>query len=608
MHVGRAVGADEVVDVDAAEIWVTLGEDADHTATLAGVRDVVRGYPGLRSAVRAYADDRVSAVSASTGNALVVRVSGQDYAVLQDQAENVRQVLRTVEGVISPEVEPLVSQPTVSVEVDLAAAQLYDLRPGDVRREVSTMVSGLTVGSLYEQQAIFDVVVWGSPDARSNVETIQSLLVHTPTGQPVRLGDVARIDVSPTPTVIAHDGVTRTLDISAEVRGRSADEVARDATQRLRQMTMAHEYRAEVLGDAAERADARWQVLLTTVAAAVLVFLLLQAGTNSWRGAVVLFVTTPLAAAGALLAASLFDGVWSAGALAAVLAVVALTVRQSLVLVRRAQALHAVEGSAPAEAVRAAAREQAPPVLVAVLVTTAAFLPVVVLGGGAGLEMLQPFAVALLFGLVTSTVVVLFVVPSLFVALGALRPPPVVGPDTPDGEPASAEHHGRHERPDNDDADVREEGAVMRSARRYGFASLVVAAGLGVAGCQAAAAGAEGDSAVQVATVEPAADGGPARLTVTGEAVERLRLETAPVAGSAGSMSIPYAAVVYDAEGATWAFVQLEPGVYQRAPITITAIEGDSARLSVGPEPGTEVVTVAAAELVGVEAGISGGE
>jgi hypothetical protein len=71
---------------------------------------------------------------------------------------------------------------------------------------------------------------------------------------------------------------------------------------------------------------------------------------------------------------------------------------------------------------------------------------------------------------------------------------------------------------------------------------------------------------------------------------------------------VPYAAVIYDADGATWAFVELEPGVFQREPLTIVSVDGENVRLSAGPAPGTEVVTVAAAELVGVEAGISGGE
>ncbi|MDP9391943.1 MAG: efflux RND transporter permease subunit [Actinomycetota bacterium] len=613
-HVGRAVGSDEVVDVDASEVWLTVDEDADYSSTLAAVRSAVRGYPGLRTAVRTYADDRVTAVSASTGDDLVVRVSGEDYATLQATAETVSEALRTVEGVVSPQVEPLVSQPTVSVQVDLAAAQRFGLRPGDVRREASALISGLTVGSLYEQQAIFDVVVWGGPQTRANVEQLRDMLVHTPSGQPVRLGDVATVDVTPTPTVVSHDGVRRSLDVTAEVRGREAAEVTADATERLRQITFEDEYLAEVLGDAVERAEAERNVSLAAIAAAVMCFLLLQAATNSWRGAAALFVSAPLAAAGALLAGHLVGGSWSAPVLAACIAVVALAVRQSLVLVRRAQILHSTGGHEPVDALRSAAREQAPPVIIAVLATAALFVPAAVMGGGAGLELLRPFSIALLCGLVTSTLVVLFLVPSLFAAAGGLRPAPVIGPDTPDGEPggtpvAPAGPAVGTRPSSNDDVPVRPGGTAMRTTRSYGTAALFMAAGLGLAGCSAAASGAEAEDAIAAAaSVETDAAGGPARLTLSEEALERLRLETALVQTAGAELSVPYSAVIYDADGGTWTFVELEPGVYQRAPVTIVSVDGELVRLSAGPPPGTEVVTVAAAELVGVEAGISGGE
>jgi hypothetical protein len=556
----------------------------------------------------------VTAVSASTGDNLVVRVTGENYETLQTTAEDVAEALKTVEGVISPEVEPLVMQPTVSVQVDLAAAQRIGLRPGDVRREASALISGLTVGSLYEQQAIFDVVVWGGPQTRTSVELMKGMLVHTPSGQPVRLGDVATIGISPTPTVVSHDGVRRTLDVVAEVRGRDAADVAADATARLRQITFEDEYVAEVVGDSVAIAAAERNVLLAGIAAAALAFLLLQAGTNSWRGAAVLFVSVPLAAGGALLAGYLVGGGWSLPVLGAIVAVVALALRQSLVLVRRAQVLHGAHGATePAAALRSAAREQAPPVVIAVLATAMLFLPAAFMGNGAGLEILQPFAIALLLGLITSTVVVLFLVPALFAAVGGLRPTPVVGPDNPDGEPDEVAPEGRQDDVTHafhgNQAKAPEGSAVMRTARTWGIAPLVVAAGLGLTGCQTSASGSEAEDAIAAAaSVEADPDGGPATLTLTSEALERLRLETTPVQGSAGALVVPYAAVIYDAAGATWTFVELEEGSYQREPITIASVDGDTVVLSSGPPPGTEVVTVAAAELVGVEAGISGGE
>ena len=189
-------------------------------------------------------------------------------------------------------------------------------------------------------------------------------------------------------------------------------------------------------------------------------FLLLQAGTNSWRGAAVLFVSAPLAAGGALLAGYLVGGAWSIPVLAAIVAVVALAVRQSLVLVRRAQVLHG-SGGRRSRWTRCGPRRgsRRPPVIIAVLVTAALFVPAAVMGGGAGLEILQPFAVALLAGLVTSTVVVLFLVPSLFAAAGGLRPTPVIGPDTPDGEPRQARRrrHAEPRRPTTTTSSVRNE-------------------------------------------------------------------------------------------------------------------------------------------------------
>jgi hypothetical protein len=116
------------------------------------------------------------------------------------------------------------------------------------------------------------------------------------------------------------------------------------------------------------------------------------------------------------------------------------------------------------------------------------------------------------------------------------------------------------------------------------------------------------------ASVEVVADGRPARVTLREDAEERLGVETAPVVahpavgGGKATLEIPYAAVVYDADGAAWAYSSPAPRTYLRVPLTITSIEGDTVICSSGPPVGTEVVIVGASELVGAEAGISGEE
>jgi Cu/Ag efflux pump CusA len=448
-HVGRAIASDQVTDVNTSEIWVTIADDADYAGTVSAIRSTIAGYPGLHSQVATYAADQLAAAGVTTGDRLVVRVYGQDLNTLRSTAEDVRQEIQTVAGVISPAVQREVSAPTIEIQVDLAAAQRVGLRPGDVRRDASTLISGLVVGSLYQQQAVFDVVLWSGPAARSSVNSLNALLLDTPSGQRVPLGSVARVRVVSDPEVITHDAVSRSLDVTAAIRGRSAAAVSADVTAALRQMDFPYEYRAEVVGDAVARASNQQWILIGSLVVAVLAYLLLQSATGSWRGAAVLFGTVPFAAVGGLVAAQFLGGVLDGGVLAALGVAVALALRQTLVLVRRAQ-LHAAEHEAAADAMRRAVRETAPAAIVAVLAAAALFVPAAVMSPGAGLELLHPFAVALLVGLLSVAAVVLLVVPTLYPVLAGVRPlppPPDAVDDGADTEPtpAAAVPAPRHE-------------------------------------------------------------------------------------------------------------------------------------------------------------------
>ncbi|MFL6097739.1 MAG: efflux RND transporter permease subunit [Blastococcus sp.] len=458
-HVGRAIASDRVSDVDTSEIWLTVADDADYDATLSAIRSTVRGYPGLRSDVTTYADGRLAAAGATTGDELVVRVYGQDLATLRSTAEEVRQEIQTVPGVITPVVQAQVTEPTIEIQVDLPAARRVGLRPADVRRDASTLISGLTVGRLYESQTIFDVVLWGGPATRANVSSLQSLLIDTPSGQRVSLGDVAQVRLTAGPAVITHDAVSRSLEVTATVRGRGAADVTEDVTEHLRRMDFPYEYHAEVVGDAVSRTLNRHWIVGAALVAGLLGYLLLQTATGSWRGAAVLLVAAPFAAVGGLLAAQLTGGVLTGGVLAALTAAAALALRQALGLVRRAQTLRGGDDGV-AEAMRRAVREQAPPVLVTALAAAALVLPASLMGDGAGLELLQPFALALLGGLITSLAVVLLVVPGLYPVLAGLDPLPVPPDeidtdrlegdrqDPPDGSrpgPAHARHDGEEQ-------------------------------------------------------------------------------------------------------------------------------------------------------------------
>ena len=416
-HVGRAITSDEIVDVNAGEIWLTVAPDADYAATLAGLRDIAAGYPGLHTSVRTYAEDRVAAAQDKIGDGLVVRVYGSDLSTLRDTASNVASMLSTVPGILSPKVEPQVTEPSLQVEVDLAAAQRAGLRPGDVRREATTLISGLAVGNLYEEQKVFDVVVWGGPAIRQSLSDLEALRIDTPSGGQVRLGDVAKVRIAPDPAAIDHNSVSRSLDVTAVVNGRSPADVGQEVTSRLRGTSFPYEYHAEVLGDAAQRQSDHLRVAAIAAVVALLSFLILQAATGSWGLAAALLVTLPVAVTGGVLVAPLVGGVRSIGVLVALFALLALVIRQALVFVRRARQLGDDPGSSPGDAVRRASREFAPSVIGVALVMAAILIAPAVMGTTAGLEAFHPFAVSMLVGLITATAVSLIAVPAFYLAI-----------------------------------------------------------------------------------------------------------------------------------------------------------------------------------------------
>ena len=160
--------------------------------------------PRGQDALSTYSADQVSAATTGHDQDLVVRVSGRICRTPADRTVR-RDVLSAVDGVRSPRVAAAAMQPTVRVEVNLAAAERHGLRPGDIRREATTLASGLTVGNLYEQAKVFDVVVLGTPPPVPT-SRLSRTSRSTPSGEQVRLGDVARLSVAPEPHHRARPG------------------------------------------------------------------------------------------------------------------------------------------------------------------------------------------------------------------------------------------------------------------------------------------------------------------------------------------------------------------------------------------------------------------
>jgi len=419
-HVGRAVTSDLIVGINASQVWANVDPDADYDATLVAVESVIEGYPGLDVDLSTYSEERIAAVRAEEEDKLVVRVYGQDTQVLAREARKVKDVLGNIEGIAELEVKGTPIEPTVEIQVDLERAQQYGIKPGDVRRAAATLLSGLEVGSLFEEKKVFDVVVWGTPDTRSSLSDVENLLIETPTGQYIRLKQVADVGIKPHPTVIRREGVARYVDVEVDIFGRGRTAVADEIQARLEAYSFPLEYHAEVLGDERFFAAGKRQVLAAILTALIGIFLVVQAALHSWRLAAILVLSLPVSVLGGILVIALAGAEFSLGSLLGLLLVMALAARLAIKLYLHFERLERREGVAfGAELVARGTFENAIPAVATILITAAALLPFALLHNSVGMEVAGPLAGTALGGLVTTLVMTLFVLPLLYLGFGA---------------------------------------------------------------------------------------------------------------------------------------------------------------------------------------------
>jgi Cu/Ag efflux pump CusA len=413
-HVGRAIQSDQIVNVNAAEVWLGIAGSADYDAMIDAIEAVARDLPEVSADVLTYSEQRVTEVLGRSSDEVVVRVYGQDQQILEAKAEEVRAAILGIDGLEGAHVVLPAEEPTIVVQADIERAQQVGLAPGDVRRAATTLLSGLVVGNLFEEQKVFDVVVWGAPEIRQTEADVAELQIDTPDGGLVRLGDIADVQVVPNPAAIRHESVESFVDVVTTVGGRDAADVAVDVEAAIAGIDFPLEHHASVVGGFAEEAAARSRVLTIAVAAAIGIFLLLQSALGSWRLAIVAFVALPMSLAGGAVAALIGGGEIGLGPAAGFIAVLGLAARGTIVSIRRYQQLQRDGEPLGVELVARGTGERLVPILTVALGSIAFLLPFVVRSSAGGFELVGPMATVILGGIVTTTLLQLVVIPAAY--------------------------------------------------------------------------------------------------------------------------------------------------------------------------------------------------
>jgi CzcA family heavy metal efflux pump len=421
-HAGQALLGDEIHGVNFSEQWVSLDPKYDYDQTVAQLRGVIDSYPGLYRTVQTYLRERVKEVLSGANESIVVRTFGPDISVLEKKASEIVKKITTVDGVIDAQIEQIEQVPQIQIEVDPLKARRYGITPGQVRRDSSALIASEEVGDLFFGGKAYDVQIWTIPAARDSFTDIQNLPIDTAKGGTVPLKAIADVTIAPVANTIKREEQSRRIDVGADVAGRDLASTVADVKKHLSEVKMPPGYHAEVLGEAPELNAAQNHLAIYGILAAIGIFLLFQAGLGSIRLAALVFLLLPMALAGALAAAKLSTGELSLGSMVGLLTVLGIAGRNGILMIAHFQHLEREEGMPfGPQLVLQGAKDRLAPILMTASATGLALVPLVLAGPVPGNEIEHPLAVTILGGLVTATLLNLFVLPSLYLSIAKLK-------------------------------------------------------------------------------------------------------------------------------------------------------------------------------------------
>jgi Cu/Ag efflux pump CusA len=415
---------------------------------LADIRERVSSLPNVNVNVGQPISHRLDHIMSGVRAQIAVKIFGLDLRELRTAAQDVRDRMSGVPGVVDLQVEPQVEIPQLRLTVKREEAAEYGLSPGDVAALLETAYKGKSVSTVLDQDRYFDLVVWYDEASRNDPLAIGQTILDTPSGKKVALSQVADVRQATGPNTLNHEHVGRRIVVSCNVQGRDLGSVVADIqraiapTRERLQNLPGGGYRVELGGQFEAQREANARLSLLAAAALVGVFLLLWRCLDSWRAALqVLLVNIPLAALGSVVALLLVNrpdmadlralpwwrwpAEWASHTTLSVahwvgfITLLGVVSRNGIMMIAHYIHLMKEEGEAFGEdMIIRGSLERLAPVLMTAAVTVIGLIPLALGAGQTGKEILHPLAVVVIGGLVSSTLLDQVVTPAVFFLFG----------------------------------------------------------------------------------------------------------------------------------------------------------------------------------------------
>ena len=418
---GRAEVATDPMSIDISDLYVELKEPSEWTTADTKAELVERMSERLEKevpdAVLSFSQPielRVSELISGVRSDVAIKLFGDDLDTLSETGKKIGAAVGKVRGAEDVKVEATTGLPQLQIKTDRARVARYGLNVEDVNDLVEAVVAGKDAGQVYEGEQRFDMVVRLEEDASRDVETIRNLLIPTPTGARIPLSQLADVTLVEGPAQITREDTRRRIGVELNVRGRDIGSFVAEAQEVIaREVQIPPGYYLTWGGTFENLERASERLLIVVPIALFLIFVLLFSTFGSVKQALLIYTGIPFAVVGGIFALFMRGLPFSISAGVGFIALFGVAVLNGLVLVSAINHLREEEGKSVEDAVREGALSRVRPVLMTALVASLGFIPMAI-GSGAGAEVQRPLATVVIGGLVTSTILTLFLLPTLY--------------------------------------------------------------------------------------------------------------------------------------------------------------------------------------------------
>ena len=420
---GRAQQDEHAQGVHSSEIEVGLAMgERSREEFLAALRDDLSEVPGVNIGIDQPISHRIDHMLTGARSSVAIKIVGDDLYELRRLADETGAAVSDVEGVVDLNIEQQTDVPFLLVDIDHDAVARHGLSISTVTDTIETAFVGRDAGRFFEQQRGYDLLVRYAGDARRSVEQIRRTTLSTDDGRQVPLEAVADVRRDQRPNEISREDGRRQITVSFNIAGGDLVGVVDDARQRVADdVDMPEGYFANFGGQYERAREASTILILVTLLAFIGIFVALIMALNSSRDAVLVLLNLPLALIGGVVGVFAFDGILSVASLIGFITLFGIAARNGLLLITHIRHLHLREGVDDiVQAVKQGAMERVSPIVMTALASGLGLLPLAMQAGQPGGEIQGPMAVVILFGLITSTVLNMIVIPALYLRFGAL--------------------------------------------------------------------------------------------------------------------------------------------------------------------------------------------